>query len=348
MTKQVFEIEEQLLNTTKSLDNLWDKLYEKELAGEKDSEEFKTYLGYVQMVLEAEKEYYSKMSMQRCETLLNYLVTQKMPFNHKSTLEIIISQEKSDRVIRRIMRKLEDILSQDSDYLADHALKQITKQYNIPTHMVLEMIPQRHVEELTNVFNEALQMNNVFQEDAVNTFLSFVEEAIGNRNNRKYLPELLKVKYDVGFTHEFVENDLLKNNFDIQKQLVLYSKFKSDMLGIDELAYKILKTQYGIDITRYQIPELLETGDLDYREKSKAVSSILRQAILRSGFLLVEDELIHDINQLYHDFIDNPEFIQKGKQTTISQAMIIEAFNKIKKDRNKHRTLISIGMNLNP
>jgi len=332
MQKQDYEKLESLLGYTNSVDVLYEKLYELEIAGLKSSEEYKNHLEYLTIALEVEAEQYEGISLDRSQDIITFLDSEVIPMDFMDDVECVLSQKNENRAVRRILAILGNKVLLD-----DNFVKNVIPECIMD---ILYAIGMPNPEEtVAHGINVSVQMNKVLQDETMNTFLSFVQEAIEDTNNQPFIAELLKVKYDIAFINKSVEAGMLTNNFDVQKSLMLSSKLTSDMLGIQDRLYELLKNGYGISVMTYQISEMLQISDLDYSIKNKAISSILREAIMRSALLLMDAEAIMDINTDYHDLVDDPKNAQIYEYSKISQSMIIRAFKKTKEDKEKYPVL---------
>ncbi len=330
-----YEQIEAVIKITSSIDILYRRLYDLEINNQKDTDEYKKILEYLDISLEVEKGNYEKMNLSanKCVLIINYLLEQRMSSDPKSDLETIILQEDFNRVIRRVISIL------GSKVLNDHS----ELQRMIPSQLI-EMLQYLGLQNANELVMESIQssviMRQAFEKETLNTFLLFLQEVLEDKNYLSFRNRLLKAKYDIIFVNKDIESEMLISNFNVMNFL-FNSKITADFLSLDSNLYKILKNGYGVKISTYQIAELLELSDMDYSSQNTALASILRQLYMRSGFLLLDDEVISDVNYEFHEFVENPNYLNKHKEDKISISVIIQAFRKIKKDREKYGSLSS-------
>ena len=189
-------------------------------------------------------------------------------------------------------------------------------------------------------------INQALKNETLNTFLVFLKEASADKQYIKFRNKLLKVKYDIIFVNKEIETEMLISNFDVMN-FMFDSEITADILNFDDNLYNILKRDCGLDISTYQLLELLEVSDTDYDNEKNNIVAILRQAYMKSGFLLLDDNDLSDINYEFHELIEES---YDSKEDNISISLIIKTFKNIKQDRKKYKissTIDKKNYNLN-
>lgn len=340
MNEEDYEIVNSIIQVTNSIDTLYKKLLELELKNLKDSNEYEKYIHYLNMAIELENSYYQKLSTNQGIKILNFLMYDKFPENNLSDIESIITRKKDDPIIRRILVVLDSVLENYHQDIAEQNFK-ILEQDIVFDDEELDKLPESFIydyysltdESYTKLLRSKCVVDNSHQEEILKNFIVFIEEIKQDKDNSKYLNELIKVKYDIAFNHKDVEYTLVDNNFNVDTSLTYSSNYSLDILGIDEEIYKLLKDYSGFKLSVNQINELLRIKDLDYEIENNQLTALLRHAILRSIFLSLSDDCISHINKQYlEENLGN-------EQVKISKEMLLKTFVKVKKDRIKHSNL---------
>ena len=178
---------------------------------------------------------------------------------------------------------------------------------------------------------------NYFKEDLNNGYINFIEEYInefnGNYNvccalvNEKYY----KLMLNKGLEKRFLKNKIRNNNIDIS------SNFIYDLDICNESVCRSLTYIYNNYNVLDGISNILAIDDLDYEDNSNTIVAIKYQAIIRTCLLFMDDDTIMDVNDSFHEHIDNNK--DKNVNNTISQRIILDCFKKVKKDKLKKRVI---------
>ena len=96
---------------------------------------------------------------------------------------------------------------------------------------------------------------------------------------------------------------MIDNNFTINEDLYLGSKLVADLCDIEKDVYNYMKDDYCEKISSKQILDFLDMSDLDYNDKVKSISSILRMSYIRACLLMMSDDKIYEVNSNFHEYI---------------------------------------------
>lgn len=304
MQKYIFEISdfkqmESLIKTASSIDSLYQKMYELEIHGKKDTEEYKKLFDYLIIALEVENKIYkdSKLDYKKGFAWFDYLIDNKLPFDYVSDLESIMRQDYNHRIIRRILNSL---------------LYQITLESDV---------------------------QKALEKDVINAYLVFLQESIDKQNYHNLKKNLIKSKYNTAFIKKEIETEMILSNFTISNTLYISSRFIADLMNMDLEFYNMSKNLYGGKISMFQISELMEMQDESYNDPVKSTTSTLRQCLMRAAFLLMSDEIISEVNDEFHEIIESNEYLCRNPHDKISEQLVINCFKSIKKDQKKPKVL---------
>lgn len=250
----------------------------------------------------------------------------RLPDKFIENIESIVNQDYNNNTIRRILNILDNIINSTSSTIKSILPnEQITliKQYGLLNVDILFLK------------NNVDVIRKEIENDLLKTYLLFLQEFIDNQNYSKFKLHLIRSKYNTSFINNNVEKDMIFNNYEIIKTLSINSQTIAVFNKIDLEQYNLFKNKYSRSICTKQIFELIEINDMDYKDITKASISILRQCLIRSSFQLMDDNLISDINDAFHNLIKCNEYLARHPQNNISEQLIDDCFNSIKKDKNK-------------
>lgn len=316
-----------ILEGSKSIENLYNKLYELELDDKKDTEEYKTQIQYLRYSLDLENRLYqnSNFSADKCSALIKYLIKFKLNKDYIDCEEYIINQDCNNIHILRVLRFLtQQIVNDDGGYKELYLTESDSSIFNM--------------ENLTKA-KQYTNICNFMENDIHNLFLLFLQELIDNKNYSFYKNEFIRVKYNLSFINSKLEKQMIDNNFNINRDVYLSSKLISDLYGIDLEIYNFMRDDYASAFLDTHISEFLKLGDIDYNERTKSISSMIRSCYIKSYLLMMSDDKIYDCNSEFHEYIESEEYINKHPNDTISEKLIINCFKGVRKDRTKVKRL---------
>lgn len=335
LTQSDYEQINKIIKITSSIDTLYKKLYDLETNNQKDCNEYQTILGYLDISLEVEKNYYDHINYNKFKSIINYLLEERMPCDPKSDMEAIILQDDFNRVIRRIISILNSKILNNNNELQKIVPNELLEMFQFLGFPITE-------ELILKSIKNSVIMRQALKKETLNKFLVFLKDASEDMKYVTFRNELLKAKYDIVFVNKEIETEMLISNFNVMN-FIFDSEITADRLKIDDDLYNILKSEYGVEVSTHQLLQLLELSDIDYNNEKNMIVSILRQAYMRSGFLLLEDNELSDINYVFHELIEESEYLKEHKEDKISTSLIIQSFKNIEEDRKKYNISSSIA-----
>ena len=130
LSKKDIENIEILIKITKTIDNLYQKLYSLELASLKDSLEYQKLLNNLSIAIETENNKYEELNLtyERCNAILEYLEKEKLPPEMDNDITSIVNEDYDNRIFRRIKHFIiRKIMLSYSEELLKPTLKDISK-----------------------------------------------------------------------------------------------------------------------------------------------------------------------------------------------------------------------------
>lgn len=328
-----YELIQELTKIDTIIELIYKKLYELEINNKKDSNDFKNYLNSLKNIIKVENKIYKDANLNhiRSFALANYILDYKLPVHFLNDIESLMTQDYSNKVLRRIMNILYHNIVFDNKMYKE----------KFPSEL-LELMKNIGISDIDSIVNESIHSNielrKAFEKDTLNGYLVFLQEYINNEYYKAFKINFTHNKYITSFVYKNVENNMISDNFNIQDTFYINSRLIADLTNINLKLYEELKNDYGLEECTSQISKLINIKDSEYNDRKNIITSLLRECYIRSTFLLLNDETILDINSSFHDFIESKEYLREGSNS-ISENNIIKCFKLVKKDRNKLKIL---------
>lgn len=330
LTTTDFEELKKIIKTTSSIYNLYQKMYVLESKGQKESEEYQKLIEYLKIALEVEEVGYLDLNLtyQKCLALIRYL---EINYQLPNDLDYIPNLDDKNLIFMRIRNILDRKMLSFTENLKNTVVPQEIRD-------ILQRIGIINEEKLSQSIYSNTELNKALKFDLISSYLIFLKNTTRNKDYSQYKDELLKAMYQTIFIYKDIENEILKNNFNVPDNINITSQFVADLFQIN-IAYPILKNLFAGEICQTQINEIIEIKDIDYDNPKIYVASILRQCLLKSSFLLLDDNHLENINYQFHSFIESDQYISRHQGDRISEEAISRCFRNIKKDKAKTITL---------
>lgn len=330
LVEQDYEWLDKIIQTTTSIQTLYQKLFLLEVMGRKDTIEYTKLLDYLNIALEVEEQTYCSayLDNNKSQALIQYILDNKVPDGFKNDFESILMLDYSNIVLRRVLNNLNYNIAFDYERIKKSLSKDLInsmRKLGIPNFQ--EVIFQA-------VYSGA-ELKRAFEKDILVGFLVFLDECVHKLDYQSFKKDLLFVKYNMSFVYKFLENDMVNNKFVVPDVFTFSSTLVRDVTRTDDDFYGSLKDDYGAKASIKQISALLQVSDADYDNGNEMITAILRECMLRSSFLFMSDEALLNLNEEFHDFVESREYLQEYPNNQISEDKIIKCFRSIKRDRNK-------------
>ena len=327
LVNQDYKWLERIIKTTISIEALYKKLFDFETKKQKDTAEYNQTMEYLNIAIEVEDKLYEEADLDyyKCKALVDHIVGDRLPENFLNDTESIVQQDYNNRVLRRIL-----------NILVYRSISNFDSIRGILPDEIVEILEQSGIpnagELVTKIIYNSIELQKAFEKDIFNVFLIFLQDYINNQSYSNFKEYLIRSKYYIAFINKYVEINMRSNKFEMPETFYANAKFVADSNKVD---FYLLKNIYGIYEATKQIIEIMEISDLDYSDITKATTSILRQCLMRTSFLLMNDEVISNINFEFHEYIEDKKYLDRHQHDHISKQLVINCFRGIKKDRNK-------------
>lgn len=302
LTKSEQDDLKMLLNITSSIHNNFIKLLDLERTGQKDSEEYKLLI-------------YSTYSYKNLEdSIFERLYTKD---NKQALLTLLLKGEDNT-----LPNQISTAINNCSDFLIKRrlAIKIESKDKN------------------TN-FKE---YENVLKKDFINTLLTILNQYLNDPKYKYIINILLQLKYNLAYLYDFVEEDLLKNNFNINPNLYWSSQFHAELKHINQNFIKMASLRMCTKIIDFSFEELLKLNSYSLREVNTYAQAVIFQIILRASLIFVSEDIVDSLK----DSVNKQIFANTMmKSDCAAENLILDVINMNKQDRELPN-IINLGASL--
>lgn len=312
-----------IIKIASDIQNQYFKLYILEIEGKKDSLEYKDNIIKLKELISLEDSEYNKFNLNifKCVSIIEYLVQNYLPKDYASNFESIIEQDYNDGYIRRII----NILLSKINY----------NQNNI--------FPKELINSLNKIgYFEIDYKENIkitIDEDYMNLFLMILEKYIKCDKDDSRRDILIEGKYYTILVNKNIEDNFIDNNFYYPENVYLISRYVSDLRRINSRKYRIIRNLYGLEMSLSIINILTEIKDFDYDYIDTELEVIFLQSLLRASFILMDDNYIYKMNELFHEQVESESYLKDHFDDEISENKIINCFKKVNEDRKNLKIL---------
>lgn len=313
LTKEELETIKSLIAVTESIKESYDKLINLEIAGKKETDEYKRCLDSLKISINLEKSIYEKIAIDKCETFLQYLHLNEN--NHTLKEEEAIFDKDKNLILSRIMIKLKRKIIGDVNYVKSAILP-----------LEVESFLSQFKGEIKRSMEYAIKIGPVILNDIFNCFLAIIKKSDNKEN--------IKSKFYTSFIIENIENEMLSNSFNVEDNPYLTASFLTNLYGIPDNTLKKILIYQIVSYYNNTLNTILfnEDKDLECSEVKDNIS--VRLSFLRALLIFLDDDIIMDMNAQFHDMIEDEKnsSIFNTREEIIE--MILNSFKKVKKDRS--------------
>ena len=318
-----------LIEITNSLDVLYQKLADLEINGQKDTDAYQNLLEYLKVAVEVEKQAYEDCNLASSKGIawVRYLLNNRLSSPFEGNIESILSQNYDDRVIKRIINILIHKVFANPETIKD-----------IYPGIMLEILEELENDCYDNYVPldicDNYLIHDALYNDVLSCFLAFLNEFIENPRFSTYRSDLINTKYNVAFSNQNIESDMLFSGFADSKDLYVNSQVVAQMADID--FYTDLANSYGEITCLKQIAKIIDLSDADYQKKANGnVSILLRICLMQAALVLIDASALEEFDDNFHKFLENTKYVS---EYTMSKHIILSIFEKSQKDKEKVRT----------
>ncbi len=186
---------------------------------------------------------------------------------------------------------------------------------------------------------EAQKLYNSLESDIIEILLSVLENKINSPFYKNIKEDLIKSRYGILFMNKNIEQNHIKNNYQINDEVYLGYKLTADFYNLSQEVINPAIDSYICEQVADKIGLLLEYTDNEYEKKDTKVITEVISSYLRSALQLASINIVNETNEEFHNILDNPEYTPFLSDKNKSIEVIISAYKNYKMDKTKIRTL---------
>lgn len=330
--KQIFD---SIFRVTETIERLYEGLYNLEIKGLKNSEEYNRKLNLLKIFLKQEEQLYNdvKFDKNKVYSWLKYIKIAKNVGCLGNNFDSVIYGKYENKTIRRIYNKL---------YKELHIINLNIGDYlnNGFTFVSLGNENNSNLEKL--IYNLAITYKDKIEEevdkDFKKTFFTILNEYINDQNYLSVRDKLIYTKYYFSFIFSKSEEYMLRHSFSVPADTYLLSKMESSNLGdLFTESFEDVKDDFCNDLVTKYINILID--QFENMESDLAViicKTFIRALLINMSYSRVKklkDDFESSLNRLDSNLLQNSKYFGWN--------LVNECFNSINKDREKVK-LISL------
>lgn len=278
-----YELLKKLLKITKKIKLKYNELYNLELSGKKDSEEYNKLLKSLKYYIQMEDNLYEIIGtdINRLFLFYDYLCSNGGN-DYEEEIEILKNSDENNIFKERIVCKISELIL---GYSFDEKKDEID-------------LEDDEKEQYDQEYKEYALIELSVQEDISNSILVMIEKYSKNKKYDFALDMLIKFKYNFLFTYKNIENTALKNNLDINIDLYLKSILLTDIYRKNKEDTLFTLNDYIDDLCKMEMQELMrlirEVKDENYRRKKLVLTALL----LRTFIIFMDSIKVNNIKNI--------------------------------------------------
>lgn len=308
-----------VLKVTKSVEKLYNELYQLEISNKQNSPEYNKKIEYLMIALDIENKKYfqANLNKDKRELWKNYINRYYIDEDFLTNYESIIVQNYYDKDIRRVLARSADCFLNQEDIINSLLAKDL-ERHNMSPDRINEMI---------------IFINNSVENDLLRGYLYYLNEFTNKKEYQSLTNYFIHSKYYLSFINKDIEQEMLKTKFKITDEWYIGSPLIADLMKIESDVFNELKNVYGYNMILNSIYSILVLNDLDYADNVLGSSALMMQCFIKSGLNLVNQDQLPRIKKHYEQLINSKEYLNSHLHDSISIHLVDECLdNSFKKD----------------
>lgn len=276
-----------LINTSKAIKDIYNKLINLEKENAKDSEVYNSCLKELKSLLEIEENIYKKLDNSTKEKYISYLKNLNEYRVTNKSYEILFDNNINLEILR-VLLKL-DKNKNYIDFINDVGLDKYDNGF--------QFLISKLIEDNKKIFYQ-LYLDNL------RCFLAILDKENHNTIDSEYV----NIIYRISFLFSEIEDELIQNKFKINNEPYLLAKMFIDMYNQDE---KLLNSiRYIIFSNHFKLSFYNIQKYYDYDLKNNDVRSkiIIQSYYIRSLIIVSDEETVNEVKELFfygtYDLLD--------------------------------------------
>lgn len=323
LTKEDINNLKKLFIITEKIKLIYDELCNLEIKEKMDSLDYDRLLYELDEVFDEEDELYEKLTDNPLK--INEILKKYFKIEVINTVEMLNYARNNsflELVTSRIGKKLEYILTNTKFNELDEVFEED------------EFEERPNMEDVERQFEYMASLEDNCELDILNTILAILNNYILDDDFISIRPILIRFKYLLSFSFELVDQSLLRNKFEIQKDLYWCSKLILDSYGGNPRDLNLILAGFSEDILYEQSDNLTSLIFQDLHDINNYAKAIMSEIIIRACLLFSSSKTILG----FKDFIIG-ELKDSKVDNKMIEVIINRAINNISKDEELPRKL---------
>ena len=245
----------------------------------KDSDEYQKYINILNINLLEENNLYNNLGNNPIELsfLLEELTFVGLIWDVDLDFTLLIQNHEKDLVERRIILKICDKIN------------------NIPIVSPISPLINRGILKQYGLNHKYTNLSVTVRKDFINTFLYFLNNYINDTVDNELKKKLINFKYSISLIYEFIEDDFIIHNFNINPNIYWLSPLCASINRVNEKHINEYQKEYALNIRR-PIYDLCEMNKKDLSNLNSLFNSVVDELLIRTSALFGKEEYIKEIN----------------------------------------------------
>ena len=290
LTQEDYENLRKLFFIVKKIKWAYDNLAILEANKQKDTEEFTNWVGYLNKLLELEKQIYYIIGndAKKINNMLDYILGSDA-YNITDVLTYINEDEEEEMLKNRVAAYFDYLLltmpfpddEEEENEEDEIEIEEESEEINV------------EADDLEREFFYQSSVDLMMEQDIIHTILEILKNCLTNPYYENIKNDLIKFKYKLSFSFAFVEKEFLENNFNINDTLFWQTKMYTDTEGKNgNKTLNKCKSTYVDDLLREQCDDLLEMFYNGLRNKDGYAKLIIIEILVRTGLIFASQKII--------------------------------------------------------
>ena len=287
LTQEDYENLKKLFFIVKKIKWAYDNLAILVANKQKDTEEFTDWVGYLNKLLDLEKQIYYVIGndAKKIYNMLDYILGSDT-YNITDVLTYINEKEEEAMLKNRVAAYFDHLLltmpfPDDEEEEDEIEIEKESEEVDI------------EADDLETEFFYQSSVDLMMEQDIIHTILEILKNYLTNPYYENIKNDLIKFKYKLSFAFSFVEKEFLENDFNINDTLFWQTKMYTDTEGKNgNKTLNKCKNTYADDLLREQCNDLLKMFSASIDDKREYTKLVIIEILVRTGLIFASQKII--------------------------------------------------------
>lgn len=308
MSKSDCEYISFLINTSKAIKDIYNKLINLEKENAKDSEVYNSCLKELKSLLEVEENIYKRLDNSTKEKYISYLKNLNEYRVTNKSYEILFDNNINLEILR-ILLKL-DKNKNYIDFINDAGLDRYDDGF--------QFLISKLIEDNKKIFYQ-LYLDNL------RCFLAILDKENHNTIDSEYV----NIIYRISFLFSEIEEELIQNKFKINEQPYLLTKMFIDMYNKNENLLNSIRYIISLKHLNMSLDNIGNYYNYDLKNDTIRSKIIVQSHYIRSLIILLDKETVNELKEL--PFFDKYNLLDLRHDSQVLE-LFGDCFNHQKED----------------